>query len=410
MPQQEGSFIAHARALIGENWCFLPDTIPVSSLPPAFHEVECACKNISIDYSMTGVGVRLSLDQKFTRVDLDLLHRIPTLATPHKRCLMNMLSILAHCYRWDRSPPDDDSAALTTLDLPPGLDALWRTCAAQTGQPVVGTNANLKYWNWHLVGRKPASRYHPEDLLRRKVSVNHLWLCGKPNEALENWILTFVLAEAGGASVIKNLIQAIQYAIDEQPAPCQQAMQDLHVSILQFNQLFGRLLKGSRVDAGIWLKQVQHTFAWGIEDAQSGQTLQGPSGMQVGVIQTLNLGLAIPDHSEIARMSEKTRQYYSPDQRKFFDELIAHAPVLAEYAGRNIALSKIYNECVNELARWRVSHQKRGAWYLKSAGAETNRKRISTGLTLPTDVDGTEKFIDMMQQRIDETRSAKKQV
>jgi len=60
------------------------------------------------------------------------------------------------------------------------------------------------------------------------------------------------------------------------------------------------------------------------------------------------------------------------------------------------------------LARWRVSHQKRGAWYLKKAGTEMNKNRISTGLSLPADVDGTEKFIDMMQQRIEETRSARK--
>ena len=275
---------------------------------------------------------------------------------------------------------------------------------------MVGTNANLKYWNWHLVGRKPNDTYNPQDLLRRKVSVNHLWLNGPANVALENWILTFVLAEAGGADVIKHLLHAIQFAIDEQFEDCQQTMQLLHESILKFNQLFGRLLKGSRVDAGIWLKQIQHTFAWGIVDKESGKTLQGPSGMQVGVIQTLNLGLTIPDRSEIARMSEKTRQYYTPDQQRFFDQVIAHAPMLSDYCGRHAVLSKMYNECVNELARWRVSHQKRGAWYLKTAGSETNRNRISTGLTLPADVDGTQKFIDMMQQRINETKSAKKEI
>ena len=198
MLSKNGNFFSRSHRLIGENFCFLPDTIPVRSLPPEFSDIEQVCQNISIDYSMTGAGVKATLNQLFAEVDLDLLHHIPTLAKPHKRCLMNMLSMLAHCYRWDRSPPDDDCAALTTLDFPPGLDALWRATAAETGQPVVGTNANLKYWNWHLVGRKPNSRYDPQDLLRRKVSVNHLWLSGQANVALENWILTFVLAEAGG--------------------------------------------------------------------------------------------------------------------------------------------------------------------------------------------------------------------
>lgn len=404
----KGQFISCARQLIGENYCFLPDTIPVVSLPSAFAHIEQACNDISIDYAITGAGVRTSLNKLFETVDTDLMQQIPALSMPYKRSLMNMLSILAHCYRWNISPPEDDCAAMTELKLPDGLDALWRLAARETGQPVVGTNANLKYWNWHLVGRKPASRYRPEDLLRRKVSVNHLWLSGDANCALENWILTFVLAEAGGAGVIKALLQAMQSAIEEEREPCLKALQQLHQEMQQFNQLFGRLLKGSRVDAGIWLKQVQHTFAWGIADAKTGETLQGPSGMQVGVIQTINLGLAIPNQTEIAQMSARTRQYYIPSQQKFFQLVSEFAPVLSHFAERHETLATIYNRCVSELARWRVSHQKRGAWYLKSAGEDTNRKRISTGLTLPAEVDGTSRFIDMMQQRIDETRSARK--
>ena len=408
MHPKKGSFISQARQLLGDHYCFLPPTIPLRHLPDAFSSIENACRHISVDYSFSGLGVRHALNHSFSSVDEQLLQRIPTLSRPQQQCLMNMLSILAHCYRWDRSPPDDDCASVTKMNFPPGLDALWRAAASASGQPVVGTNANLKYWNWHLVGRQPGSRYQPEDLLRRKVSVNFLWLNGQANIALENWIMTFILAEAGGASVIKNLLYSIEFAIDRNLPACQQSLHELYDSMQQFNQLFGRLLKGSRVDAGIWLERVQHTFAWGIQDAETGETLQGPSGMQVGVIQTMNLGLTIPNQTEIAQMSAKTRQYYLPDHQQFFDLLIAHAPVLSRYADEHESLSSIYNDCVHELARWRVSHQKRGAWYLKTAGSQTNRNRISTGLTLPADVDGTEKFIEMMQQRIDETRAAKK--
>ncbi len=408
MHEPTENFIQQCRQTLGQNLCFLPDTIPIASLPDQFSVVEQTCRLIADDYCRNGQGVRLRLDCLFTEVDSTLLDATDALSLAQQQCLMNMLSILAHCYRWDRSPPDEHSASLQSLSLPPGLISLWKKTAKLTGQPKVGTNANLKYWNWQLVGRKPGSRYNPIDLLRRKVSVNHNWLSGDARGALENWILTFVLAEAVGSLVITPLLQSIQYALSGNRQSCLTQLQELHQSMKQFNQVFGRLLKGSRVDAGIWLKQVQHTFAWGLRDEESGELLQGPSGMQVGVIQAINLGLCIPAQTEMARMSASTRSYYTPQHQQFFKLLEQHAPALGRFTDQHTDLSTAYNDCLNELIRWRVSHQKRGAWYLQKAGEDTNRQRISTGLTLPAEVDGTERFIDLMQQRIEETQTAKK--
>lgn len=394
---KSAQFLNHARRLIGDNYCFLPDTTPLRSLPSQFNKVQQACSSISTDYSITGIGVRNSLDQIFAEVDPDLMHSITTLTLPQKQYLMSILSILAHCYRWDLSPPADVTASQVTLKLPAELDAMWRLTAAECGQPVVGTNASLKYWNWHLVGKPQGSSYRPQDLLTRKVSVNHLWLSGQANATLENWILTFILAEAGGAKVIKCLLFSMQLAINEETEKCLASLQCLYASIIEFNKLIGRLLKGTRVNADIWLKQIQHTFAWGIAVPETGEKLQGPSGMQVGVIQTLNLGLRIPGNTENLKMSQQTRQYYSPQQQQFFDHIIAHASSLTNLTERYDDISSVYNDCIDELARWRVSHQKRGAWFLKKTGSETNEKRISTGLSLTVDVDGTEKFIEMIE-------------
>ncbi len=385
MPHKKGSFISQARKLLGDHFCFLPPTIPLRHLPEAFSSIENACRHISVDYSFNGLGVRHALNRLFCSIDKQLLQRIPSLSQAQQQCLMNMLSILAHCYRWDRSPPNDDCVSATKIDFPPGLDALWRATANACGQPLVGTNTSLKYWNWHLVGRKPGEPYQSEDLLRRKVSVNFLWLNGEANIALENWIMSFILAEAGGANVIKNLLYSIEFAIDSHLPACQQSLYRLYHSMQQFSQLLGHLFKGSRVDIESWLEQIQQTFIWGIEDAATGETLQGSGDKQVGVIQAMQLGLTNPDPAGLAQMRTETWRYFLPDHQRFLDMLATHAHTLHQFVNEHESLTGIYNDCIHELTRWHVIQQKKGAWYVNRSESLDNR--TSTAFTQPDEND-----------------------
>jgi len=81
MSNKKRLFISQVRELIGENFCFLPDVIPLRHLPDEFSMIENACRNINLDYSISGLGVRHALNPVFAEVDEQLIQTFPATAT-----------------------------------------------------------------------------------------------------------------------------------------------------------------------------------------------------------------------------------------------------------------------------------------------------------------------------------------
>ena len=174
--------------------------------------------------------------------------------------------------------------------------------------------------------------------------------------------------------------------------------------------VFSKRIRQKRIDPKHWRDIIHVPFAWGLKDS-SGRRLEGASGMQLGSVLVLNAFLSIPNNSNLALATANSSQLYLlPEQRHFLLHLNKCAGVVREYITNSInpLLGDAFNKCVNNVLRWRVSHQKRGEMYL-SCNNSDDSPQIATGLTIPEGAGSqeiSEIFSRDMQERIEETKNS----
>lgn len=204
--------IEKAKELLGTNISFLPMQTPEYHIPPQFRRYEDAVLNMPNHYPIDKGGVRRWLDKEFQQFEPNLISFLDNLNIGELRYLNVLLVILAHCYRWESSPPPCDAATQTHLSLPDGIGKLWPNVCLLTEQKQVGTNATMFNWNWRLKGKGPNEPYSLDELSIEKIETINYWLSDEHKEALDRWVGIFVMTEATGTAALKALMNAADAA------------------------------------------------------------------------------------------------------------------------------------------------------------------------------------------------------
>lgn len=398
--------VEKAKELLGSNISFLPMRTPESRIPPEFRKYEDACLDMPNHYPIDKGGVRGWLDKEFQQFEPSLINHLSELSIGELRYLNVLLVILAHCYRWESSPPPCDAAKQTQLSLPDGIGKLWPNVCLLTEQKQVGTNATMFYWNWRLNGKGPNESYSLDELSIEKIETINYWLSDEHNKALDRWVGIFVMTEATGTVALKALMNAADAAEREDSELVSFALIEARESIQKMVRIFGETVKITKFDPSNWQKIIQPTYAWGIESHEG--RLTGPSGMQIGSMQGISILLGIRAKSDVGILTTNTQKRFTAPQQLFLKILMQKSDIIRRFVSESGdgKIVENYNDCVNELARWRNSHMKRAAMYIEKAGVDVNSSRISTGLTLPAVENQKQIFVDEMSQRIEETRQA----
>ena len=404
--QESTGLVQWAEEFLGSNISFLPTHTPESHIRSEFHKYESACLSMPDHYPIEKGGVRKWLDREFQQLDPSLTCLLVKLAKSELRYLNVLLVVLAHCYRWDSSPPPHDAAKQTHLSLPDGIGKLWSNVCLLTSQKQVGTNASMFYWNWRLKGKGANELYALDQLSIEKIETINCWLGNEHKEVLDRWVGIFVMIEAIGSIALRSLMNAVDAAEKKDEELVLFSLIETKEHMHKMVRIFGETVKSTKIDPDNWQKIVQPTYAWGIESEEGRQ--RGPSGMQIGSLQGLSILLGIAAGSEIAKLTIDTQKYFLPSQQLFLRILMQKSDIIRRFVSksRNSELIEAYNGCIKELALWRNSHMKRAAMYIEKAGVDINRSRISTGLTLPAVDNQKQIFIDEMTARIEETRQA----
>lgn len=167
-------------------------------------------------------------------------------------------------------------------------------------------------------------------------------------------------------------------------------------------KVFHREVRFRSLDKNLWREWVQPTFIWGPESG-SGERLEGASGLQLGAVQCVDIALGVEGGSAMGKAVVESRKYMPKPHRLFLAALDAARNVVRDFVmgSRSNELERRYNDCIGIMARFRTSHQARGAAYIR--GDASPKTITSTGLSLSGEGSAVRVFSEAMEERLRET-------
>ena len=389
---------------------FLPDVVPLHRLHEAFADHQQACDSLVSWYHGPDQSARVALDARFGQVDPALLTLIDGMGRAELDKAMTMLSLLGHAYRWDHMPPSADAYRLQQITLPPGIAEPWQRVASRLGLPRVGTLYHLLLNNWRLRGlpEEGGRRYLNDEVHRDRIEIAQLWLRAPQDQELAAFLMTVIETEARGATALKTVVELLSSAQRRDLHATTFLLDRFNAELKEVGQVFATLIRKACMAPGSFMTLIQPTFIWLLDEGDGHGPLEGASGPQVGCLQAFDAVLGIERSSELAQVIRRSRTYMPPEHREFLEIIEADGGGLRNYVESvgDRTLTERYNACVTERQRWRRSHQKRGAMYLKGEDGVEVAEYTSTGLVVSLEDDRVAVFEKTMEQRIDETTAA----
>jgi hypothetical protein len=398
------------RKYLSKEGGFLCPTTPIETLPRVFERFEVMAKAVPRLLDATaGGGARGELDRQFARVHAESLGAIRDLSEVELYRLMTVMCYLGHAYRWNTIPPTRMERERRVLALPPGIEQPWQEVATKLDLPCASGFFSSFCYDWRLRGRSGGEPYENRELTLANMSFSHTWLKPPYAEHAERFFLAFVLTEARGAPVVRDVVAAMEAAAARDEHEATRCLARLRGHLHELSRELSSIMRRSVVRVDIWMDYVQPFFGWGLE-TEGGGVLHGASGMQAATFEALNVSLGLKSESRIARETKENRRYMPLFQRRFLAALDDAGPMLREFVleSKNQELKRAFNECLDCLVRWRVGHQARGAMYLRGEFQEGEFVSASStgGLIGPGDKQASD-YSSYMEERIVETVQAK---
>jgi hypothetical protein len=385
---------------------FLPARTPLIGLPEPFAFIAAACDELPARYHGIGLDCRPWLDTLFASRDAAQLVAAAEALDVHSReSLMMKTSLLAHAYRWVGMPTDPANYAITSLALPPVLEALWSRLAELLKIPRVGIFYTMICHNWALQDKGGGAPYDIADVTTENVSIIHSWLNSPERQELQSFILAALTMEAQGSAVVRHarlLINAIQRN-NAQEATYRLVLLEATIAAIAAN--FNQQIRKQNMTLSNFLKLIQPTMVWLLDHGEG--PLEGASGPQSVTLQLLDSLLGVPRDSELGSMIVNSRKYMLPQHIELLEAADGARETLRAFVekSQDARLRDIYNQCLKTLLLWRISHQKRGAMYIAGEKHEPRPNYTSTGLVVTLGGDQAGLFQATMEPHIDATRA-----
>ncbi|GGR78020.1 hypothetical protein [Deinococcus sedimenti] len=378
---------------------FLPPQAPVLTLPGPYQVVPDLIPTLASAYGDT--GVRPLIREAVASWPRDLHAGLAALDADQRDALLSATTILMHLYRWN-AVPVDPARFHEHPEFPRALAHLFRTLSDARDLPPCGSLYTLKYLNWRSPDVTPGEPYDADTLHAGNVRIAHPWQEGVAGEQLDLWIQTFVLAEARGLGVLRAGMAALRAAHKQDCAALEAALEDLHHAIRTVARGINVYTRFHVIRTDLWRVHTQPTFGWGL--TEQGRLLEGASGLQLGATQFADLALGVPFSGPLGGALLASRAYLPPEQRAFLTAWDGHRrDVRAGVTGWGGSRARdLFDACVQDMERWRVSHRERGSAYLRGDGRA--HVMASTGTQFSAGTPHDQDFRHLMNSRIHDTR------
>ena len=390
---------------------FLPNKVPGSPLPPSFNfyqRLVAELPNQLIPYSNTSV-------RNWLKIELDnyeyilTIKDIDNLSIEQLNNALTILTILMQSYRWDRLPADPEVYSEDKVDFPEALYNPWKIVSCKLDLPLSNTYWSVIASNWQLNNKLAGDEYCYSDF-SESTELLYTWLPDPYHNELKEFILSFVDMESTGAFAIASVLDTLNCGINKDNEGVIKNLKELNHYIQLMGHVFSKRIRKNKISLDHWRDIIHVPFAWGLID-ESGIKREGASGMQLGSVAVLNSFFAIEEKSSLGSATRNSRIYLLPNQREFLAKLDTLGFFMKKYVQTYGGMDMIsaFNECLNSLSRWRVSHQKRGILYL-SHNVTKDTPQIATGLTIDPNkktASVADIFESDMNERIQETIDAK---
>lgn len=361
---------------------FLPER-PVNSMPVYNHEWHDLAANLPKALATGKLKQMINALPEF----------VEDVKTPVE-VSMRTLSYLGHAYLWG----DKEIPAV----LPKKLARAWVWAARQVGRPPILSYPSYCLYNFRLVDET-----QPAYLGNIEIAQNFL------GGLDEDWfILIHVDIEARAAQAIRSVPDLVFSAQLNDPEALKRGLGEVREALQNINITMNRMPEGcdpyiyySRVRPYIFGTKNNPALPNGLVygDCFGGkpQYYRGETGAQSSIVPTLDGLLGVSHQNDpLKEYLMEMRTYMVPQHRAFIERVEADSQVrrrVLEHS-EDAVLTDLYNECVDELFRFRAKHLEYAATYIhKQALQANNSNAVGTGGT---------PFMDYLAKHRDETKMA----
>ncbi len=351
---------------------FNPDKV---TLPSELHPVRDAA--MSLPRTLVSGEPRRHIE-RLPSLDLTDFCAIATLA--ERRVAMVHYSFLVQAYVWGE--PDAPKKLPQCLALP-----IWQL-GASIEQPPLLTYSSYVLDNWGLIDEAG-----PIDLANTYMIQPFL---GGQDEAW--FVLIHVAIEARAGEMLASIPALVEACRSGDTDALESGLSAMSAVWDDMNDIFGRMPE--RCDPYVYFHRVRPWIhGWKDNPALAGgliyegveetggkpQVFRGQTGSQSSIVPSMDAFLGI-DHAgdPLREYLDQLHIYRPPEHRQFIDDIRANSVLrsFVQSAGSPI-LNQLYNDCVQNLTRFRTRHLEYAASYInkQSKGGAGNTSDVGTGGT-----------------------------
>lgn len=311
---------------------------------------------------------------------LDLTDFCASATLAERRVAMVHYSFLVQSYVWGE--PEPPKKLPKCLALP-----IWQL-GASIGQPPLLTYSSYVLDNWGRIDDDG-----PIDLSNTYMIQPFL---GGQDEAW--FVLIHVAIEARAGEMLASIPALVEACRNEDIATLEAGLSAMSAVWDDMNDIFGRMPE--RCDPYVYFHRVRPWIhGWkdnpaladgliyeGVEETGGApQVFRGQTGSQSSIVPSMDAFLGI-DHAgdPLRAYLDQLHIYRPPEHRQFIDDIRANS-VLRPFvqSADSPILNDLYNECVQNLTRFRTRHLEYAASYInkQSKGGAGNTSDVGTGGT-----------------------------
>jgi len=351
---------------------FLPTTDPLKKLPSAFNAWE------DIAAQLPKLLVSDQCKQRIAALPEFPVGKLQTEAE-YERAMV-ILSFLGHAYVWGEKKSAEK--------IPHILAKPWCEVAQYLGRPPVLSYASYALHNWFRVDPD-------QPVVLGNIALAQNFLGGIDEE----WfVLIHVAIEVQAAQAIRVLFSTQQAAQENNAQKLLECLKQIAAALHAVCDILDRMPE--HCDPYIYYQRVRpYIFGWkdipalpngliyeGMYNNQP-QFFRGETGAQSSIIPSLDAVLGIKHQSDHLRVYlQEMRDYMPPKDREFLAQLEKNSDV-RDYVKNHYQslpeLRDVYNECIDLVVRFRMTHLKYAAHYIQkqSQDSSANPTEIGTGGT-----------------------------
>ena len=376
---------------------FLPKNAPAKSYSidsDSCSRIEEICNNLP-KLLLTG-KVQATIN-KLSKKDLSIKHLLVNQIGQDLKLAMSQLSFIAHAYIWGDTKPHGK--------LPEALAKPWVEIANHQGRPPILSYASYCLDNWFLIDQD-------EGISLENVGLINNFLGGVD----EDWFVTIHVCIEDAAGEAINSAYKLSLLNDSNSVnEFSIELKKIIKSLKKVNTIFSKMPE--KCDPYVYYHRVR-PYIFGTKDnpdLKEGliyenqyqnvpQFFRGETGAQSSIIPFLDGALGIYHTNDNLRpYLNEMRNYMPPKHRKMIEN-VEEKSIAKEYIFKSKKLIHGYNQCLEEIRRFRAQHLEFAASYIhKQSKAKT---AFGTGGSTFRGTGGTP-FMRYLKKHRDETNKQK---